>query len=133
MDVLPVSGAGGSRRRYRNGRGTRLGGEHPLSLGGPQTVGGSSGWASSSALIGWPSPGCMPQCPPCYPPGPFPGFQWFRGGGRKRELYECLAFLPNYTGKNGAVYLTEAEADASKRLSSHIKKRALSLNAFLHD
>ena len=40
MDVLPVSGAGGSRRRYRNGRGTRLGGEHPLSLGGPQTWGG---------------------------------------------------------------------------------------------
>ena len=40
MDVLPVSGAGGSRRRYRNGRGIRLGGEHPLSLRGPQTMGG---------------------------------------------------------------------------------------------
>ena len=39
MNVLPVSGARGSRRRYRNGRGTRLGGEHPLSLGPPNDGG----------------------------------------------------------------------------------------------
>ena len=40
MDVLRVSGAGGLRRCYRNGRGTRLGGAHPLSLGAPKRWGG---------------------------------------------------------------------------------------------
>ena len=37
---------------------------------GPHSVGGSPGWASSSALVGWPSPELLPQCPPCFPPWP---------------------------------------------------------------
>ena len=43
---------------------------------GPHSVGGSPGWASSSALVGWPSPELLPQCPPCFPPGPVPCIRW---------------------------------------------------------
>ena len=43
---------------------------------GPHSVGVSPGWASSSALVGWPSPELLPQCPPCFPPGPVPCIRW---------------------------------------------------------
>ena len=59
---------------------------HPALAGGtpsprgPYSVGGSPGWASSSALVGWPSPERLPQCPPCFPPGPVPCIRWVECG-----------------------------------------------------
>jgi len=43
---------------------------------GPHSVGRSPGWGVIQRPGGWPSPECLPQCPPCFPPGPVPSIRW---------------------------------------------------------